>query len=228
MEALDMEEAGRGADWRRWMLIGLVVLALLALIGYAVKGLIGNHGDTARKPPKISLIPATPPPPPPKEEKRPEPPKVQKEDKVVQEERKDEPPPDQSLKMEGAAGDGPSMFGAGKVSNEDLSRIGAAGQGTGSGAVSVFNSYAMSVKGELQRTLARKSELRRRQYKVEVLVWVADDGHLKRYELLGSTRDDDTDEAIRAALAALPGFSEPPPARMPFPIKLRIVASGRA
>lgn len=148
---------------------------------------------------------------------------------MAPEEKKDQPPPDQSLKMEGAAGDGPSMFGAGKVTSEDLSKIGAAGTGTGTGGLTnPFNTYAMTIKGELQRMLARKAELKKRQYKVEVLVWVSEEGLLKRFELVGSTRDDDTDEAIREALAALPSFSEAPPPKMPLPIKLRIVASGRA
>ncbi len=146
---------------------------------------------------------------------------------MEQVEQKDQPPADPSLKMEGAAGDGPSMFAAGKVTNEDLSRMGAGGGGASS-LTNPFNTYASVIKNELQRHLARRSDLKRRQYRIEVRVWVAEDGRLKNYELLGTTNDGETDEAIRNVLAALPAFSEAPPAKMPQPIRLRIVASGRA
>ena len=216
-----------GNSRRDTILTALAVTAVIALIGYGLYSLMGGSGHAARKPPKISLLPATPPPPPPppKEEKKPEPPKEQKEVKMEQA-RKDEPPPDQTLKMEGAAGDGPSMFAAGRVTSEDLSRLGAGG--TGSGLGSVFNNYASAIKVELQRYLARRSELKRRQYRIEVRVWVTDDGRLRNFELLGTTSDGELDEAIRGVLAALPAFSEPPPAKMPQPIRLRIVAGGRA
>lgn len=210
---------------RRVAVMAIVVVAILAALGWGLKSMLGGSGTTAKKPPKISLLPATPapPPPPPKEEKKPEP-KEQKEVKVDQAEKKDQPPDDPSLKMEGQAGDGPSMFAAGKVTSEDLSKLGA---GNG-GLTNPFNVYAGSIKAELQRYLARRSELKRRQYRVELRVWVAEDGRLRNFELLDSTKDTDIDEAIRSALGALAAFSDPPPPGMPQPIKLRIVASGRA
>jgi len=222
---MSQHEIEEKADRRNLVIMGVVIVVILALVGWGLSGMLGGKSSGQKKPPKISLIPSTPPPPPPppKEEKRPEPPKEQKEVKM-NEEKKEQPPADPSLKMEGAAGDGPSMFAAGKVTSEDLSRVGA---GTGGGLVNPFNTYAMTIKGELQRQLAKRSELKRRQYKVEILLWVADDGRVKRYELLGTSKDDETDESIREVLAALPSFSEPPPAKMPLPIKLRIVASGR-
>lgn len=222
---MSQHEIEEKADRRNLIIMGMVIVVILALVGWGLNNMLGGKSSGPKKPPKISLIPSTPPPPPPppKEEKRPEPPKEQKEVKM-NEDKKEQPPADPSLKMEGAAGDGPSMFAAGKVTSEDLSRVGA---GTGGGLLNPFNTYAMSIKGELQRQLAKRSELKRRQYKVEILLWVADDGRLKSYELLGSSKDDETDESIRAVLAALPSFSEPPPAKMPLPIKLRIVASGR-
>jgi protein TonB len=212
------------------------VLVLIALAWWFFVSQMRGSGAVAKKAPKISLLPSTPPPPPPppKEEKKPEPPKEQKEMKVDQVEKKAEPPADPAIKMEGAAGDGPSIFAAGKVTNEDLSRVGATGGATVGGPavssplVNPFNTYAAAIKTELQRHLARRSELKRRQYQVEVRVWVAEDGRLKNFELMGTTTDGETDDAIRSALAKLPAFSDPPPARMPQPIRLRLVASGRA
>ncbi len=199
------------------------VIVLVAIIGFGLKSLMGDGHSGPRKPPKISLIPSTPPPPPPKEEKKPEP-KEQKEVKVEQpQEQKDIAPPDPALKMEGQAGDGPSAFAAGKVTSEDLSKLGGGG-----GLLNPFNTYASAIKGELQRQLSRRSELKRRQYRIEIRVWVNESGRMKHFELLGTTNDSDTDEAIRSVLTALPTFSEPPPLNMPQPIRLRIVASGRA
>lgn len=232
-----MAEEERPAKYRNLLVAGVVVL-VLALVGASVYYFMnlkstGGH----KKPPKISLIPTTPPPPPPppKEEKRPEPPKEQKEVKVEQVEQKNEPPPDQSLKMEGAAGEGPSMFGGGKVTNEDMGKIGAPGVIGGTGAVAArgplvdpFNAYATSLKGELQRVLARRSELKKRRYGIEINVWVGEDGRMARFEMLGTTQDEEIDNAIRSALAAVPAFSEVPPPRMPQPVRLRIVAGGRA
>lgn len=211
-------------------LMALAIVAILVIVGFGLKSLLGGHGSASRKPPKISLIPSTPPPPPPppKEEKKPEPPKEQKEVKMDQVEKKDEPPADPALKMEGAAGNGPSMFAAGKVTNEDLSRLGTGGGGAMVNPFNGFNAYANAIKVELQRQLAKRPELKRRQYRIEVRVWVSEDGRLKNFELLGTTNDGDTDEAIRNVLVSLPGFSEPPPAKMPQPIRLRIVTSGHA
>jgi protein TonB len=220
--------------WAIRVVATLVALALLVAAGLAVKSLFDGKGGAPKKPPRVSLLPNTPPPPPPppKEEKKPEPPKEQKEVKV-EEQQKNEPPPDQTLKMEGAAGDGPSSFGSGKVANEDMSKVGAAGVvgGTGSGTrsalVDPFNVYATSIKGELQRMLARRADLRKRRYGIDVHLWVGEDGRVARYELVGSTSDDETDAAIRNALASLPAFAEAPPPKMPQPVRLRIVAGGR-
>jgi protein TonB len=87
-----------------------------------------------------------------------------------------------------------------------------------------FDNYSNLLKGDLQRYLRKNTTLRRRNYTIEVHVWVAGGGELKRFELIGSTGDRDTDEAIKQSMASLPGFAPPPPANMPQPIKLRINA----
>lgn len=221
-----MERGDFLANLRSW-LPAIVLAALLAVgVYFAAKAFMQTSG-APKKPPKISLLPdkaPPPPPPPPKIEKKQDSPREQKEMKVDQA-PKDAPPPDPTLKMEGAAGEGPSMFAAGRVTSDDLSKLGAGGREP---VVNPFNSYANAIRNELQRQLARNPDLRRRQYRIEVRVWVGGDGSLRRTELLGSTGDGDTDENIRRAFAALPSFSEAPPPNMPQPIRLRIVTSGRA
>lgn len=212
-------EISTGKDGlRRIAVLATLALVVLALLGWGVSALLGGKSKPPPKAPKITLLaPPLPPPPPPKLEKKPDPPKVQKEIKVEQ--PKPAPPqPSPELKMDGPAGDGPSAFAAGPITNDDLSKL-------GNGMFNPFNNYANLLKGDLQRYLKKNNALRNRHYTIEVHVWVADGGELKRFELVGSTGDSDTDEAIRQAMSSLPGFKQAQPAKMPQPIKLRIVVT---
>lgn len=210
--------------------IGLIAGALLvlALLAWAISGLLGHKSGPAPKAPKISLIPTTPPPPPPppKEDKRPDPPKQDKQEINQPAPPKEAAPaPSQDLKMDGPAGDGPSAFSSGKITNDDLSQI---GKGTGpaqpvAGLFNPFTNYATGIKGELQRYLARNKELRQRAYKVDVQLWVGSNGALSRYELIGSSGDTEVDELIRQSLTSFSNFSQTPPERMPQPIRLRLI-----
>jgi len=213
---------------RKNLVIGGVVLVGAALLGAGVWFLMSGKSQQAPKAPKITLLtPPPPPPPPPKFEKKPDPPKEQKEIKVEQPQPKQAPPqPSPDLKMEGPAGDGPSAFGAGKITNDDLSKIGTGGTGEKGGLFSPFNNYANLLKGDLQRYLRKNNTLRQRHYTVEVRVWVGGGGELKKFELIGSTGDSNTDDAIQQALSSLSGFDQPPPANMPQPIRLKIVTTG--
>lgn len=220
---------------RSKLLVGVAVVLLLALIGGAVYYFMNLKSTGGpRKPPKISLIPATPPPPPPppKEEKRPEPPKEQKEVKMEQVEQKNESAPDQSLKMEGAAGEGPSVFGGGKVSSDDLSKIGqpgatAGGPPTTGSSRSQFamftNSAQQMLHDEIKKRLADKS--RGRDFRANYKIWLDPDGSIKRFELT-PTGNSDVDEDLRAALAEVRSLRLAPPADMPQP--LRFLFTSRA
>jgi protein TonB len=221
---------------KRFLIPAIVVATLGAMVlsAWFVMGLAKK--DSAKKAPKITLMtplaPPPPPPPPPKFEKKPDPPKEQKEMKVEQPvPKQDSPPPSPELKMDGPAGNGPSAFGAGKITSEDLSKVGIGKPGgTGSGEkTGMFNPYTNFVnlaKGEVQRYLGKNGGLRRKRYVVELHLWVTPVGAISRYELLGGTGDSDTDEVIGQALAALPGFSQPLPANMPQPIRLRVSTGG--
>ncbi|MBV8503816.1 MAG: hypothetical protein JO006_19105 [Paucibacter sp.] len=217
---------------RRLVVPLLVVGALLVLLqgGRYLHELLGKT-DAPRKPPKITLVapPAPPPPPPPKFEKKPDPPKEQKEMKVeqpVQQPNPQPPAPTPDLKMDGPAGNGPSAFSSGTITSEDLSHYGVGkGGGAGTERNSLFNpftNYANLAKGELQRFLNRKDALKHRRYSLEVHLWVAAGGSIKRFELVGGTGDADTDDVIRQILASLPGLSQTAPADMPMPIRLRV------
>ncbi|MBC7728586.1 MAG: hypothetical protein H7242_13420 [Microbacteriaceae bacterium] len=221
------------------LLIALIVVATLVamvLAAYFVMGL--GKKETAKKAPRITLLtppaPPPPPPPPPKFEKKPDPPKEQKEMKVEQAPPKQEAaPPAPELKMDGPAGNGPSAFAAGKITSDDLSKIGAgkpggsaAGTGEKTGMFNPHTNFVNLAKGELQRYLSKNPGLRRQRYVVELHLWVTTAGLVSRYEMVGSSGDRDIDEVIAQAMAAAPGFSQALPANMPQPIRLRLSTGG--
>ncbi len=226
-----IKEAAQSGSGKKFLIIGGVSVLLLALLSFGLYSMLsGKTSSKQKKQPKITMLTPPPPPPrppPPKFEKKPDPPKEQKEMKVDQQVvKKEVEQQSPELKMDGPAGDGPSAFSAGKITSEDLSKLGT-GKATAekAGMFSPFNNYASLIKGELQRYLSKNNTLRRSRYIVEVHVWVDGNGGIKRFELVGTTKDADMDEAIRAAISALPSFSQAPPASMPSPIRLKITTS---
>ncbi len=228
-----MAEAGEGS-LKTKLLIGVAVLLLLALMGGAVHYFMNLKSSSGpKKPPKISLIPTTPPPPPPppKEEKRPETPKEQKEVKMEQVEQKNEPAaPDQSLKMEGAAGDGPSVFGGGKVVSDDMSKIGQPAPVTGGPATTgasrtqfamFTNSAQQLLHDEIKKRLGANS--RNRDFRANYKIWLEADGSIKGFELT-PTGNPEVDEDLRLVLAEVRSLRLAPPAEMPQPLRFQFTS----
>lgn len=212
------------AIWLKRILISLVALAVLGGIGYGIKSLMSGGAPQKKQVTTIKLIPDTPPPPPPPPPK--EPPKEQpkpdapKEIKVEQPKPAETPPAEQ-LKMEGPAGDGPSAFAAGAVSNDykggDVKTIGSDG-----GAK--FNWYAGLLKNKIQDALEKDSKLKESQYKLIVSVWLKPNGDIERLEWSGSEVEPAIEQSVKAALDNMPAMRDAPPEGMPQPIRLRITA----
>ncbi len=200
----------------------------LGLIGAAllVHSLMGS-GPAApkRQTVKIAVLPDTPPPPP-KPEKPPEP-KPQDNTPQPQDQPKlaEAPPEPQQLKMEGAAGDGPSAFSAGSVSSDY--KGGAIGAGNGASAPSAgdrakFNFYAKSaqqvLRAELDRTLARDVI----RLGARLQIWIDASGRIDRYEI-GGLSDAAAQNQVRAAMQDISkGFRLVPPAGLPQPLEMRL------
>lgn len=207
--------------WLRMTLIGIAALALLALIGWMLASLMDRQPTKAKKPPKISLLPdkPPPPPPPPKEEKKPEPPKAEQKEMKVEPPR--EPTPqaqNEPLKMEGAAGDGPSAFAAGSVSKEYVG-------GTVGGRLGQ-SLFADRLQRHLSAELNRNRKLRESDYRVVVKLWLSRDGAIQRAELAQSTGNATLDELLNQALTEAKAMPEAPPENMPQPIRIRVTARG--
>lgn len=211
--------------WLKRIAIIVALATVIGLLGYMMKSLFSGSAPHKKAVTTIKLLPDTPPPPPPPPK---EPPKEQpkdqpKEVKEVPQPKPEETPPAEVLKMEGAAGDGPSPFAAGTVNNEYQG--GDVGTKIGGGVNKYqFAYYTGLIKSQIEDALAKDKVLASGAYKVVVKVWIATSGRIQRYELVGSSGNAGTDALIRTALDGMPPLSEPPPSDMPQPVKLRVVA----
>jgi periplasmic protein TonB len=209
MSALAEDSLGTTSakTWVVRILVVLVVIALIAGLTIMLKKMLSSPAAAKRQVAKISILPDTPPPPPPppKEEKKPEPVKEQVKQEVREQTPKpDAPKPvDAPIKMDGPAGDGPSAFSAGSVTNEykgGAPVIGSAS--TGSVATAVDRSqerfYANSVKQLLQAEIEKNLRADAGEQTATFSVWVEPDGSIRRFELV-PTGDATRDTDLRAA-----------------------------
>lgn len=207
------------------------IAPLLTLAAALLLAACNDAPSPPRKQQTVRLLPDTPPPPPP-------PPKP--EEQRQQPKPDDKPPPDapkpddaplaQVLKTDEAAGDGPgSGLASGAVSKDyQGGAIGAQiGGGTQDAAPNrlVLNTYAQATTRSLNEFLVRDKDIKRLDYQVRIDLWLNANGAYQRAELVGSTGDPATDQALRAALDRFPGASAPLPPRMPQP--LRVLVSNR-
>lgn len=210
-------KANGGKPWLRHAALGLGLLLILGAIGFALKSLMTATTGNKKAATTIKIMPDTPPPPPPPPPK--EQPKEQpKEMKVEQPKPQEAPqPPAETLKMEGAAGDGPSPFQSGTVTDEYKG-------GTTIGGKDKFAWFTGLLKGQIENALAKDKELAKGDYRLVVKVWIAQNGKIDRFELEGSSGNAEIDGLIKTALNTISSLSEPPPEQMPQPVKLRITS----
>lgn len=220
----DEQEPSAKSIWIRRVAISLVVVIVLGGLGYMLKGLFSGGSTGKKAVTTIKLLPDTPPPPPPPPKEPPkEQPKEVKEVKEVPQPKPEETPPAEVLKMEGAAGDGPSPFAAGNVSNEY--KGGDVGTMIGGGPSKYqFSWYTDLIKNKIEDAMAKDKVLANGAYKVVVKIWVAPNGRIERYELVGSSGDAERDVLLKKALDDMPPLSDAPPGDMPQPVKLRVTA----
>ncbi|MDC6170139.1 TonB C-terminal domain-containing protein [Paucibacter sp. XJ19-41] len=223
---------------RTWALRAAAALGLLLLaagVYWLADNLKGGPEKPRRQVAKISILPDTPPPPPPppKEEKKPEPPKDEPKQLMRDEAPKpqDAPKPaDAPLKMEGAAGDGPSAFAAGSVSREyqgGPTGGGPAGGGTVADRAQerlYANSARQLLRDEIERHLRGEGE----QMSASFAIWLKPDGVIERFELQPSG-DAAADAALQAALSETSrALKLPPPPALRQPMRFRLSVKPQA
>jgi len=202
-----------GDPSKRWLQRGLIALGLALFSGALVWGamhLTHQADGPTRQVARIMILPdAPPPPPPPPDEKMPPTPKEEKtmQQQVVQ--KQEAPPEPAQLKMEGAAGEGPSPFASGDVKQDYI------GGDIGNG--SRYSAYVARLEQRVQDELTRHNV---HQKGFRVFVWLAPDGAIQRYKVSGA--DPATEKEVHDALAELEHAGEAPLADMPMPVGLNI------
>lgn len=220
----DQEQVSAARVWVTRIGVLLLILAVLAGIGYGIKKLLGGGPTHKKQITTVKLLPDTPPPPPPPPPK--EPPKETPKEQLKEAPKEPEPkpaetPPAETLKMEGAAGDGPSPFQSGAVNNEY--KNGAVATIGSDGGIK-YRWYAGLVKSQIERAIERDKKLTQGQYKIVVSVWLKPNGQFERLSVEQSDTTPEIEQGIREALNDLPAMQESPPENMPMPIRLRISA----
>lgn len=201
----DAIERRRSRNTALWVVLGAVVL-LLAL-GWAIKSLSAKPAAPRRQMARISVLPDTPPPPPPpKTEKPPEPrPAPRQAQRDAPKATPDAPKPaDAPLKMEGAAGTGPSAFAGGAVTQDYKGGALASGAASAPGGSTPADRAQERFYGNTARQLLRDAlDLRLAGDATALLanfsLWIAADGSIRRFELQPSGNAL-ADQDLRAAL----------------------------
>jgi protein TonB len=135
----------------------------------------------------------------------------------------DAPPAGDQLGLDAEGSGAADGFGlAAKKGGRDITTLG--GEATVNRAQ--FAWFTGMVQAFLQEQLQKNDKLRHADYRVVMRVWFARDGKLERYELVGSSGNEEIDRSLTLALSELPRMRQTPPADLPQPIKLRVTSRG--
>lgn len=209
---------------RRWVGPAVGVVALL-LLGALIWHFAGSTVGVRREAPRIATITPLPPPPPPPKEKPPEPKKVEEDIKPVDKPQDipqkplDAPRPSndvaKNVTMNTDAQAGSDAFNIGAGDGGGMVGSGG-GNGTGTGSYDQYLGYA------IQQAVQGDDRVNRLSFEVRADVWVDPDGRLTRAELVGSSGNRKTDDALMDALRAMPRIDVAPPSSLHFPLRVAI------
>jgi len=214
---------------------GATQILIFALLAAWLTAGCSDQPEKPRKQQMLKLLPDTPPPPPPPPPPKPEerlPPKPESKPQAQDAPKPVETPQPQALKSDEAAGTGPGNgLSAGPVTQDfsdqkigQATTIGGSGPSVGDSGIDrlAANTFGYTATRELNEFLAQDKEVKLRDYKVRVWLWLSSNGSLQRAELIDSTGDPQTDAALRAALKQFPGTRNPPPSQLPLPMRVLI------
>ncbi len=211
--------------WRR-VLPAVAVLALLGLAVWAVRQIGHDSPGPKRQVARIAVLPDTPPPPPPPppKERKEEPPKPEARPQPTPDPSPKPPAPaDAPLKMEGAAGNGPSAFAAGSVSQDykggAVGSGGAASAATSAADRAAERLYAGSLRQQLRDAIEQHLPAEAGELQAGISVWLQPDGRIQRWELDAPQRPQDLQLAMDRSAAQL---RLPPPPGLTQPLRFRL------
>lgn len=228
---LEQRGAARPELLRR-IAIATAVVVLVGVLGWALKQWVGGQKQAPRQQvARIAILPdAPPPPPPPPPKERPPEAKTEAKPQPTPDNTPKPPAPaNEPLKMEGAAGNGPSAFQAGSVSRDYQGgppAVAASGPGgTGVADRAAERLYASSLRQALRDEIERQLPTDAGEMNAQFALWVSPEGRLQRWELDPKAP---ADTAERSVLSAALGRSAeqlrlPPPApAMAQPLRFRM------
>jgi len=197
---------------------------LVLVLGTVIWHFAGSTVGVRREAPRIATITPLPPPPPPPKERPPEPKKLEEpkpvSDKPAMPDKPlDAPKPSNdvvkqvTINSDAQAGTDAFNIGAGTGGGMVGSN---GGNGTGTGSYDQYLGYA------IQQAVQRDERVNHRVFDVHVDIWMDADGHLVRAQLVDSSGDATTDQALTQALQAMPGIDAKPGANQRFPIRVAI------
>jgi hypothetical protein len=210
------------------VIFGVIILAAVAwfVFGKPIKSSGPSRKEPEQQIVKIVLPPPPPPPPPkatppppPKEDKRPDQPQMAAPDKPAEKPKPVEKPPEGL----GTNIKGPGEGMSGLIAGSGNGMIGGTGNGPGGGG-SQWSAYAGQVQSRIAEALRTNSHTRAASINLKVSVWPDSSGKISRVEMSGTTGDAALDSAIKNEVLTGLNIQEAPPAGMPVPIILRVVA----
>ncbi|WP_063588908.1 TonB C-terminal domain-containing protein [Achromobacter ruhlandii] len=213
---------------RRWLKLAAVAVVLIAA-AYALWRWANDMAGVRRDAPKVTaIIPLPPPPPPPPEPEKPPEPEPPKEDPVATPEPEPQPTPEPPKPQDEApprpADDlaNPMQIDGDAQAGSDAFNIGA-GQGKGmaggGGGRAGNATYSQYLAYALQKILREDERTRNLTFRLQANIWLTASGQITRVELTRSSGDADVDARVVAALRAVPGLDERPPASASMPIR---------
>lgn len=210
----------------------VLLLALVALVGWGLKELFTGPVKTRPSAQQITLVrPDQPPPPPKPPEKPPDPPKVREEVKLDQPKpqdepvQRDEPPPAGRLGIEGeGSGDGDGFgLGANRGGRDLVGSAPTIGGGGGSGtARASYLFYRDVVTRHMNDVLSKVPDLREQDLALTIALWIDAHGRIERIDLKNAEMPSEFADRIRSALLAAPPLRQAPPEGMPQPVRVRV------
>lgn len=213
--------------WTTRVVVALLMLAVLAGIGYGIKKLFSGGPAQKKQITTVKLLPDTPPPPPPPPPKEPpkETPKDQPKEIKAPEPKPVEAPPAENLKMEGPAGDAPSAFQSGAVNNEYKGGDVTTGPKIGGKKnMAAFAWFTNKVDAQIKKALDAENGLNKVKYQVDVRVFLTAQGDIDHAELIDSSGDAEIDALIRKVLSRIPPLKESAPEDMPRKVVVRMAS----
>lgn len=210
----------------RRLAVAAVGLAFVSGLVALVRNLDGGPPERARQVARIAVLPDTPPPPPPPERK-PDPPKAENKTapQPVPVAAPQAPKADAPIKMEGPAGDGPSAFQQGTVTDEY--RGGPPQVGGGASAPALVDRaqerlYANTVRQMLRDEIERQLAPEAGELTSSFAIWVGADGRIDRFELEPGAAPQQ-EASMRGALeASARSLQLPPPPSAALPLRFRL------